>query len=269
MNVRDLFQRRHPMIGMVHLRPLPGSPCWDGDWDAVETQARRDAAILTEAGADGLMVENFGDTPFHSNAVAPVTIAAMTRLVLAVEEQTHGKTPIGVNVLRNDALAALSIAVVTGARFIRVNVHTGAMNTDQGMIQGDAANTLRERARLGSDVLIFADVWVKHATPIGANGSIEDAAEDTYHRGMADALIISGTGTGAATPMGDLQSVRSRLPDVPLFVGSGATPETLPSLMKFADGAIVGSALKRRGLPTNPVDEDRTHTFFKAAQTVE
>ena len=264
MDFWKLFSHCVPLIGVVHLRPLPGSPRWAGDWDAVEDAARADAAGLLDAGADGVIVENFGDAPFHADAVRPVTVAAMTALTRAVREVVGGDLPVGVNVLRNDADAALAVATVAGADFIRVNVHSGAMVTDQGVVEGQAAGTLRERSRLGSRVLIFADVNVKHATPLGAGVAIEDLAEETYERGLADALIVTGTGTGKTTSREDITRVRAAVPDAPVLVGSGVTDRDVRDVVTLADGVIAGTALKEGGVVTNAVDAARATRFFGA-----
>jgi uncharacterized protein len=264
MDFWTLFPRCAPLIGVVHLRPLPGSPRWGGDWNVVERDARRDAKALVDAGADGIIVENFGDVPFYATSVPPTTVAAMTALTRGVREEIGGGTPIGVNVLRNDAQAALAVATVAGADFIRVNVHAGAMVTDQGIVEGRAAETLRERARLGATTLIFADIAVKHATPLGGSVPIEELAEETFERGLADALIVTGTGTGKQTSQDDVARVRGALPAAPVLVGSGATVDDVGSIVAIADGVIVGTALKEDGVVTNPVDTERAAAFFAA-----
>jgi membrane complex biogenesis BtpA family protein len=164
--------------------------------------------------------------------------------------------PVGVNVLRNDSRSALAIAAVTGASFVRVNVHTGAMVTDQGVIEGDAYETVRYRRQLGVEVKILADVFVKHATPLGTL-SIEQAARDTAYRGLADALIVTGPGTGEPTEMADVLRVKEAVPDIPLLVGSGVHEGNVAQLLSVADGVIVGTSLKQDGVTTNPVDERR------------
>ena len=152
--------------------------------DAVLKRAVADALALSAAGFDGLMVENYWDVPFYRGSVPPESVAAITAAVIAVRAATP--LPVGVNVLRNDALAAIGIAAATDARFVRVNVHTGSMWTDQGLVEGRAADTLRLRAKLGSESAILADVHVKHATP-PAGSAIGPAAADTWRRGLADA----------------------------------------------------------------------------------
>ena len=177
------------VVGMVHLLPLPGSPGFNGSMDEIMKTAVSDASDLAEAGFPALMIENFGDVPFLADGVPAETISAMTVSVTGVSDATG--LPFGVNVLRNDALSALGIAAATGAAFIRVNVLTGIMYTDQGPIVGQAAEVLRKRSRLAPGVEIWADVMVKHAAaPTGIDAS--RAAADTVERGRADAVIVSG-----------------------------------------------------------------------------
>ncbi len=233
---------RTPVIGMVHLRPLPGAPAWAGDIAAVEAAARRDAAALTEGGVGAMMVENYHDIPFHADAVPAETVAAITRMALAVRDAC-GDLPLGINVLRNDASAALAIAAAVGADFIRVNVHTGAALTDQGLIQGQAARTMRARSTLAPEVGVWADLRVKHAAPL-APRPLADEAGDLRLRGRADAIIVSGSATGAVTDPGDLIAAREALPDCPLLIGSGATLENVHDYRPHADGFIVGTSLK-------------------------
>jgi membrane complex biogenesis BtpA family protein len=252
-----------PLIGMVHLGPLPGAPGFDGDFEAIVTAAVSDAGILADAGFDGLMIENFGDAPFFADDVPKLTVAAMTAAVGAVAAAVD--LPIGVNILRNDALAALAVAAATGASFIRVNVLSGVMSTDQGVITGRAAEVARLRSRLGSDVAVAADVFVKHAAP-PPGLTIEQAAVDTFERAGADALIVSGSGTGRGTPPDAVAAVKRGAPEAPVFIGSGADAATIASLLAVADGAIVGTSIKVDGVTTAPVDPDRARALVAAAR---
>jgi len=253
------------LIGMVHLLPLPGSPRFGGSFDQVLVRAVEDARALTGAGFSALMVENFGDDPFFADEVPPVTVAAVTAAVNAV--QAAVTVPIGVNVLRNDAIAALGIAAVTGAAYIRVNVLTGTMFTDQGTIQGKAAAVVRERMRLCPDTLILADVFVKHASP-PPGLSIERAGADTWERGGADALIVSGQGTGTEPDFDQARRLRQALPEARILIGSGATPANLTRLAQAANGAIVGTSVKVGGHAAGAVDPARASALVKAASQV-
>ena len=159
----------------------------------------------------------------------------------------------------------MAIATITDANFIRVNVHAGAMLTDQGIIQGKAHETLRYRSLLKSEVKIFADIAVKHAMPL-APIDILASAEDTYHRGLADALIVTGTATGRSTDLGQLETVKSAIPQASVFVGSGVTTDNLAEVLQYADGVIVGTSIKRDGVTTNVVDADRVRALIKVRE---
>lgn len=219
--------------------------------------------MLAVAGVDGLIVENYGDVPFHPGPVPPETVAALT---LAVDRvRSVCPLPVGINVLRNDAAAAIAIAAATGAAFVRINVHTGAMITDQGWLEGRAHETMRLRARLAPDTAVFADVLVKHATP-PAGLAIEDAARDAWHRGLADALIVTGTATGAPVDPDRLRAVRTAVPGARIWIGSGLTPANAAHLLPHANGAIVGSAMRAGGTAGAPLDPDRIDAVVDAVR---
>ena len=250
------------LIGMVHLPPLPGSPRWDGSMERAIAVALADARALVDNGMDALIVENYGDAPFTRGRVGASTVAAMA--VIAHEiRRALPDAPLGVNVLKNDARSALAVATAIGARFIRVNVLAGAVVADQGIVQTDAHDLLRDRRLLGVDVAIFADVQGKHAMPL-APVELEQQARDLAARALADGLVVSGRATGDATPIEDVKRVRSAVPDVPILVGSGVTPETAPELLSLADALIVGTSLKRDGDVSAPVDPARVRRLVDA-----
>jgi hypothetical protein len=255
-----LDSKRKALIGVVHLSPLPGSPRWQGNLKGVVKKAIADARAYEQGGAHAMFVENFGDAPFTKSDVGPETVAAMSAIGCAVREAV--KLPVGFNVLRNDARAALALCASCGGSFIRVNVHCGAMLTDQGIIEGDAYGTLRYRRSICPDAQIFADVHVKHAVSLG-DWTLEDAAHDTLDRGLADALIISGVGTGWAVDLDDLKRVRAACPTAKILLGSGVTKENVAQFLPLADGFIVGSSLKAGGKLGNPVDARRVAALIK------
>ncbi|TDI50904.1 MAG: BtpA/SgcQ family protein [Acidobacteria bacterium] len=249
---------------MVHLLPLPGSPGFNGSMDEIIKTAVSDASDLAEAGFPALMIENFGDVPFLADGVPAETISAMTVSVTEVSDATG--LPFGVNVLRNDAVSALGIAAATGAAFIRVNVLTGIMYTDQGPIVGQAAAVLRKRSQLAPGVEIWADVMVKHAAA-PAEIDASQAAADTVERGRADAVIVSGSGTGAEPDMHEATVVRAAVPtETRVVIGSGANVDNLSRLTGTADSVIVGSSIKVDGDARNRVDPRRASRFIEAAR---
>lgn len=252
------------IFGVVHLLPLPGSSGYGGCRKAIRSHALRDAESYLEGGCHGLVVENFGDAPFRKAAVEAPVVAEMTRLASEIVALAADR-PVGVNVLRNDALSALSIAAASGARFIRVNVHTGSMFTDQGLIEGRADETLRWRRILEAEIEIMADVGVKHALP-PAGFDLEAAARDTAGRGGADALIVTGGATGDGTAIAEIERVKQAAGSKPVLAGSGVRLENLQETLRFADGAIVGTSLKEDGELSRPVDKARVRALVDVAR---
>ena len=251
-----------PAIGMVHLRAMPGSPGCQDSLEQIAADALLDVEALVDGGMDGLIIENFGDTPFYPDHVPAITVASMT--AIGTEIRRRFEVPIGINVLRNDALAALSVAAACGANFIRVNVLSGARVTDQGIVEGRAYELLRERDRIGAtNVQIWADVQVKHSAAL-APRSLRDEAEDTLRRGRADAVIVSGSATGQPTSPDDLSEVKQICGGAPVLVGSGVNPENVAAWVALADGFIVGSSLKVRQQVDQPVDPNAVERFVAA-----
>lgn len=260
----SIFGTAHPVVGVVHLLPLPGSPRWGGDLQKVLDRAVADAKALKAGGAHGAVVENYGDLPFVAGNVEAATVASMTAALRACAEATG--LPLGVNCLRNDAPSALAVALAGGGRFVRANVHTGAVVADQGILQGRAAETLRDRARLGAGhVAIFADILVKHATGFERRDP-RRAARDAVERGLADAILLTGAATGSRPDLREVALARDEMPGTPILVASGMEPLDLPIVAQLADGVIVGTALKKGGRTKNPVDPARVRAFVKAAR---
>ncbi len=261
MDLNQIFKTANPVIGVVHLLPLPTSPRWGGSLKAVIDRAEQEAVALASGGVDGIIIENFFDAPFPKASVDPAVVSAMS---LVVERLMHLVTlPIGLNVLRNDAQSAMAIASCVQAQFIRVNVLTGVMATDQGLIEGQAHELLRYRRELGSDVKILADVLVKHARPLGSP-NLTTAVQETIERGLADGIILSGWATGSPPSLEDLELASAAANGTPVFIGSGASWENIPQLIQAADGVIVSSSLKRRGQIEQPIDPIRVSQFVEA-----
>lgn len=254
--------KRKIVIGMLHLPALPGSPLASKAMKEIRKSLLRDVETLSEGGVHGLMMENFGDVPFYPGRVPAHVIAQMS--ALACEVRNASDLPLGINVLRNDGLGALAVAHASGADFIRVNVLCGARVADQGLIQGIAHDLLRERAMLGAvNVKIFADVDVKHSAPL-AERPLQDEVDDLIQRALADAIVVSGAGTGKATDPAKARLVRQVAGNTPVFIGSGITPETVTGFLENADGFIVGTSLKKDGQAMNPVELKRVKMMISA-----
>lgn len=245
-------KRRPAVIGMLHAPPLPGSPGNEASMPAIVDFLLKDAEALFGGGVDGLLLENFGDVPFYPGSVPPATVAQLARI--AGEVRRKFSLPLGINVLRNDALAALSIAAAAEAQFIRVNILSGARLTDQGVIEGRAHDLLRLRRQLNAaSIQILSDVAVKHSAPL-APRPLADETADLVHRSCADGLIVSGSGTGQVTNLDDLRAVKQATAGRPVFVGSGISAGNIGEYTGLADGFIVGSSLKANGDVRQHVD---------------
>jgi uncharacterized protein len=261
-----VFATRKPIIGMVHLAPLPGSPRYDGmSMQEISDLALGDARILKDAGVDGAIVENFGDVMFFKR-VPPETIAAMTYVAANIARQVPGLV-LGLCVLQSDAIASLAIANTIGAKFIRVPYYTETYVVDAGLMDSIAAETLRYRKFLNADVKIFADVHIKHGYPISQR-PIGQAAYDLEHRGLADAILVTGIATGAQTKSDDVKEVKEAVHATPVIVASGVDEQNLPLYKNYSDGAILGTRIKFDNDTEAPIDPKKLAAFMKAARTV-
>lgn len=263
MPIRQLFNQSFPIIGCVHLKPLPGSPGYGGNIESIYEQAVHEAKMYNSLGCHGVIIENFGDAPFYPDRVPPISNSVMSVATSLIANEIN--IPIGINVLRNDAQTALSIATACQVDFIRINIHMHAMLTDQGIIEGKSYDTIRLKKQLNSKALIWADIQVKHAAPL-AKISLEQATKDLVDRGQADGLIVSGSGTGTPTDHQQLKMVKAHS-SVPVIIGSGITPENFQAYRNIADGAIVGSYFKQDGIVTNLVDPKRVERLISLNRT--
>jgi len=257
--MKKLFKSRKPIIGMVHLAPLIGSYHYGGDDGAIMTKAVNDALCFERAGMNGIIVENYGDAPYHASTVNPHTVAQMTRIIGEIKKEVT--IPVGINVLRNDCFAALGIARVTGCEFIRVNVLTGVVATDQGLIQGRAAELMHYKKEIGCEALVFADIHVKHSTQLHCQ-DIATAAGEAIHRAGADAVIVSGKATGEEIDPEELKRLKKKA-TFPVFAGSGITRENIDRYYPHCDGMIIGSYFKSEKDPRAPIDFKKARLLFE------
>ncbi|NBB82643.1 MAG: BtpA/SgcQ family protein [Alphaproteobacteria bacterium] len=260
----SLFGDDRPIVGVLHLRPLPGAPGYEGELDGVAESLMEDVRALVDGGVDALLLENFGDAPFYPDRVPSEVTAHMTALATAVRIACD--LPLGINVLRNDATSALAVAHAAGAQFIRVNVLCGVRVTDQGLIEGKAHELMRRRSLLNAHhIAVWADVDVKHSSPLAA-APLGQEVHDLLHRGRADGLIVSGAGTGERVDLDHVQQVKAAAERRPVLVGSGVNAANIGACLEVADGAIVGTALKTDGAVTAPVDPARVAAVVQAAR---
>ncbi len=257
-----------PVIGVAHVPPLPGSARGGADrLRRLLDRVRRDAASLAAGGADAVLIENFGDTPYYPTDVPKHVVAFMTRLASTAREASA--LPLGVNVLRNDGRAAVSVAAAAGGRFARVNVYAGARVTDQGVVEGRAAEIQRLRRRVAPDVRVLADVRVKHSEPLGEEPPLDRAVEDVVERGGADGVVVTGDATGRPPDPERLREAKRSAAGVPVFAGSGVARKTAAETLEEADGLIVGTDLKEGGRTEAPVSEERVRSLVETARSAD
>jgi len=266
-SLAEFFGVPKPVIGMVHLWPLPGAPGYTGyGMQTIIDHALRDAEVLVQGGVDGLIVENMWDLPYYVGAgVKPEAMTAQA--VAAAEVVKSFPLPVGINVIHNGGIVCLAIAVAARARFIRVCILTGSRLWDTGELDhGCAADLVRKRKELhAEEIHIFADVDKKHSVSFPGL-DLATHIEWTEFYG-ADALIVTGRMTGSAPDAEKVREVRS-LATRPILVGSGSNRENIGPFLQYADGVIVGSSLKKDGVMQNPVDLQRVREFMDAVRAV-
>jgi len=263
-----VFGVKKPVIGVIHLKPLPGAPRYDGEaMSDIFAAAIADARTLASGGVDGIMIENAGDLPFaRPEDIGPESVAGLTAACMAVRGAVD--TPIGITFVANGAVAGLAVAKAVGARWVRVNQWANAYVANEGLLNGAAPQAMRYRSYIGArDVAIFADVHVKFgAHAITSDRSIAEQATDAEWFD-ADVLIATGARTGSPTSRKEIDEVRDGT-NLPVIVGSGLSPDQVPALFAAADGAIVGQWLKVDGVWWNPVDPRRVEALMSAVKTM-
>ncbi len=260
----DSIFERGSIIGMVHVAALPGTPRHKLLVDRIVEEAVEEARLLAAAGFDGVLIENMHDVPYLRRDVGPEVVACMTRI--ATEVRTAVKVRVGIQILAGANAASLAVAHATGLDFIRAEGFVFASIADEGLIaDADAGPLLRYRRAIGADqVKVFADIKKKHsAHAITADVSIAETASGAEFFG-ADGVVVTGASTSDPADLDDLRRVRGSV-DIPVFVGSGATPEQLPALFAQAEVVIVGSWIKRNGHWAEPIDPVRAAEFRRAA----
>lgn len=257
---------RKVLIGMVHVGALPGTPNASVGIEGLVLEAVREARILRDAGFGAIMIENMHDAPYVHGAQGPEIVAAMTRVGIAVR-QAVPDVSLGVQVLSGGAKEALAIALSIGAAFVRVENFVFAHVADEGLLErAEAGPLLRYRKAIGAEAIeVFADIKKKHAShAITADVSIGEAVEAAMFFG-ADGVIVTGSATGKATDIKDVEAAKKSARK-PVLVGSGATAANVGALLGPADGVIVGSSIKVDGVWSNPVDPARAAAFVRSAR---
>jgi membrane complex biogenesis BtpA family protein len=252
------------VVGVIHVGALPGTPASALTVDELTELAVREAAAYREGGVDGLMVENMHDVPYLRGGVGPEVVAAMAVLARAVKAEAG--LPVGVQILAGANVESVAVAHAAGLDYVRVEAYAFAHVADEGLIQSSAAELLRFRKKIGADrVRVWADVKKKHSShAITADVSLgETAAAVEFMRG--DAVIVSGSATGEPPRAADVKEAKSHC-RVPVLLGSGVTPENVAEFYDTADGFIIGSYFKERGLWSNTVEPARVRKMAEAVR---
>jgi len=263
--IKEIFKVEKPVIGMVHLAPLPGSPSYRPDFglDKILKRALNDAEALVKGGVDGILISNEGDAPYLFR-VGPETVAVMTFMVTKISSE-HS-IPFGVDVLW-DPYATIAVAKATGAHFVRTLL-VGVHASDIGLINTECAKVLRYKRAIDADnVKVFVYLNPEFATPLSQR-PLELVAKAVAFMSIADALCISGPMTGMPTRVKDLKAVKSAVPHMPVIINTGANKENIKDLLPYADGVIVGTSLKKGGITWNPVDINRVKEFMEVVNTL-
>jgi membrane complex biogenesis BtpA family protein len=263
-NFHELFGVKKPIIGMLHLPPLPGSPIYNGDGlKEIIDRALADAESLQAGGVDALEVENFSDPSYFPMEVGPELVAAIA--VISDHVMRNVSIPIGICIL-SDPKASLSVAHAVGAKFVRATFFTEASVDVSGLVTPKPHELLRFRKFLDPSIKIFTDVHIKHSAPL-VNRPLGDSALDAKYF-LSDAVIISGTHTGKETKLDDIKEAKDAVEDFPVMVGSGFKKESADKIFKIADGAIVGTSLKVDGISSNPVDRKRVSDLMSVVKNI-
>jgi membrane complex biogenesis BtpA family protein len=247
------------LIGMIHLPPLPGSVGYQGQPFAhIVDAALNDAMALRDAGFHAGIIQNTHDLP--STAVAPPeTVAFLSAVGSAIRREVN--LPLGVNVLKNDAVSALAVAAAIEAEFVRIKVYVGAMLGAEGVLEPAAATALRARQRLGTTTEIWADLFDRTSVPLVVQ-PLEQMVEWATKFGGASVLIV--TGADWRSTLGMARTARQAAQGARIAIGGGVTFDNVAEAFTCADIAIVGSALEERPF-TGPVSKEKARRLVDAA----
>src|SRR5215510_236649 len=258
----SLFNSAKPVIGVIHIGALPGTPRNHHSVGELVKSARDEAQLYSETGVDGVMIENMHDVPYLRGEVGPEIVAAMT--AIGREVKLAAQLPVGIQILAGANIEAMAVAHAAGLDFIRAEGYAYAHVADEGLIQSSAARLLRYRKTIGAtNVQVWADIKKKHAAhSITADVSLGETAETVEFMG-ADCVLVTGSATGKPPAVADVREAKSHC-GLPIFLGSGLTEKKLAEFYRDADGFIIGSAFKIDGLWSNTIDPARVTKVMNA-----
>ncbi|BBB47365.1 BtpA/SgcQ family protein [Pelolinea submarina] len=243
---------KNPLIGMVHLLPLPGSPSYAGSITAIMQAAVEDMLALQKGGADAFIIENFGDVPYEGE-ITREALAVMAAVCAQLSKESS--LPFGINVQFNDIDSEWALALASAADFIRVEAFVENRIGIHGISYACAPRLMRLKAAYPAKAMIFADINVKHTFPL-APQPIEFSVHEAIESG-ADALIVTGLLTGQNPTIEDVQQVKEMAGGTPVIIGSGINAKNAAQYLAVSDGVIVGSSLKFDGDVNKRVDAER------------
>jgi membrane complex biogenesis BtpA family protein len=248
-----------PVIGVIHVGALPGTPRGDRSVAELAELARAEARVYRECGVDGIIIENMHDVPYLKSHVGPEIVAAMAIIGGGVKNEC--RLPVGVQILAGANIEAMAVAHAAGLDFIRAEGYAYAHVADEGLIEASAAKLLRYRKMIGAErVQVWADIKKKHsAHAITADVSLGQTAETVEFMG-ADCVIVTGSVTGEAPQLKDVREAKSNC-QLPVFLGSGISEDNVEQFYNEADGFIIGTAFKVEGRWSNTVDPNRVTQF--------
>lgn len=259
---KKLFGNEKVIIGMVHLMPLPGSPNFKHNIDEIYRNAMKDLKTLEAGGADGVIIENFGDIPYSTNN--PIeTYLTMTHIVTLLRKETE--MPMGVNIQFNCGKEELAVAHVCNADFIRVEAFVENRIGAHGITYAQAPDIMRYRSKMESNVLIFSDINVKHTYPLTTSEDIILNLNEAISAG-ADAIIVTGIGTGKQPSIEEVEKLKSHMSEIPLLVGSGVSKNNIKDFLDVADGVIVGTSIKEDGDVKLPISLEKVKALVETVK---
>ena len=253
-----------PIIAMIHVQALPGTPAYNGKCNEIIEAAIKEADLYKKAGVDILMIENMHDRPYLKRKVGPEITAMMTMIGQAIKSETQ--LPCGVQILAGANEEALAIAKAANLDFVRAEGFVFAHIGDEGVFESDAGSLLRYRKMIDAeDILVFTDIKKKHsAHAITSDVNLAETAHAAEFF-LSDGVIVTGTSTGKSAAINDLEEVKLAT-NLPVLVGSGITIENINNYMHVSDALIVGSYFKKDGNWTNTIDFDRVSKFMEKAE---
>ena len=257
------FPVARPVIGMLHLKPLPGDPHYDAGTGlaSVLEHARRDLSALQDGGVDAVLISNEFSLPYLTRT-EPITTITMARII--GELMPEIEKPFGVNVLW-DGKASIDLAAATGARFVR-EIFSGVYASDFGLWDTNVGETARHRVRAGATGVGLLFNIVPEAASYLGDRQLADIARSTVFNARPDALCVSGLTAGVPTDTCALRIVKQAVPDTPVLVNTGVCDTNIAKQFAYADGAVVGTFFKKDGIFDNPVDPERVRRLVAIAR---